>query len=76
MKLQGRRKFLFAGISLAAVWAAFRFGNKSVSKTPQTMKFLTQDGKLVEVDMDKLPITKKAASKDDVQHWIKKNRSV
>ncbi len=76
MKIQGRRKFLFAGISLAALWAAFRFGNKSVPKTPQTMKFLTKDGKLVEVDMDKLPIAKKAASKDDIQHWIKKNRSV
>ena len=72
MKKQDRRKFLFAGFSLAAVWATLRFGKKQPEAKPATMKFLTQDGKLVEVDRDKLPIAKRAASKTDIQSWIKK----
>ena len=72
MKKQDRRTFLFAGFSLAAVWAALRFGKKKPEVKPAAMKFLTQDGKLVEVDWDKLPQTKRAASKSDIQSWIKK----
>jgi hypothetical protein len=65
-----RRKFLFAGISLAAVWAALRFGSKPEPR--KTMKFLTQDGKLVELDIDKIPAAKRVATKSDIQNWIKK----
>ena len=70
MDKQDRRKFLFSGISLAAVWATFRFW-KSPEKS-KTLKFLTQDGKLVEIDMDKIPTKKRAASKTEIQQWIKK----
>jgi hypothetical protein len=65
-----RKKFLFSGLSLAAVAAFFKFGNQPEKK--KTAKFLTQDGKLVEIDLDKLPSVKKAATKEDVQTWIKK----
>jgi hypothetical protein len=67
---QNRRKFLFAGISLAAVWAAFRWGKQP--EPPNTVRFLTHDGRLVEVDASKIPASKKAASKNDIQQWIKK----
>jgi len=70
MKKQDRRKFLFAGISLAAVWAALRFGRKPELK--KTMKFLSQDGKLVEIDIDKIPAAKRVATKADIQNWIKR----
>lgn len=70
MKKEGRRKFLFAGISLAAVWASLRFGPKPEPR--KTMKFLTQDGKLVELDIDKIPSAKRVATKSDIQNWIKK----
>lgn len=65
-----RKKFLFSGLTLAAVAAFFRWGNTPEKK--RTAKFLTQDGKLVEIEIDKLPSTRKAASKDDVKNWIKK----
>lgn len=65
-----RKKFLFSGLSLASVAAFFRFGNQPEKK--KTAKFLTQDGKLVEIDLDKLPSSKKTATKEDVQTWIKK----
>lgn len=36
------------------------------------MKFLTQDGRLVEIDADKVPAAKRVATKADIQNWIKK----
>ena len=70
MSKLSRKKFFFSGISLAAVAAFFKWGNPPEQK--KTAKFLTQDGKLVEIDLDKLPSSKKAATKEDVQNWIKK----
>ena len=70
-----RKKFLFSGLSLAAVAAFFKWGRTNQPIQPekkQTAKFLTQDGKLVEIEIDKLPSAKKAATKEDVQTWIKK----
>ncbi|HEU5290433.1 MAG TPA: hypothetical protein VFU05_07325 [Cyclobacteriaceae bacterium] len=66
-----RKKFLFSGLSLAAVATFFKWGNEP-EETKKTAKFLTQDGKLVEIELDRLPTAKKAASKEDVQTWIKK----
>jgi DNA gyrase/topoisomerase IV subunit A len=68
MKKQDRRKFLLAGMSLAA-FAAFRLEKKSEEK--KTVRLLTQDGKLVEIDADKLPSATRTASGSDVQNWIK-----
>jgi hypothetical protein len=72
MSNQTRKKFLFSGLSLAAVAAFFKWGNQIQPEKKQTAKFLTQDGKLVEIDVDKLPKAKQAATKEDVQTWIKK----
>ena len=74
MKKQDRRKFLVTGISLAALWATIRFWKQPEKK--KTMKFLTQDGKLVEIDLDRMPGKKVAASKSDIQNWVKKNKSL
>jgi len=70
MSNRSRKKFLFSGLSLAAIAAFFKWGNPPEKK--QTVKFLTQDGKLVEIDVDKLPSSRKAATKEDLQNWIKK----
>jgi hypothetical protein len=72
MKHITRKNFLFGGLSLAAVAAFFKWGNKPEKK--KTIKFLTQDGKLVEIDADKLPVTKRLASKADIQNWVKPNK--
>jgi hypothetical protein len=55
---------------MAALAAFFKWEKQPEKK--KTAKFLTQDGKLVEIDLDKLPSSKKAATKEDVQSWIKK----
>jgi hypothetical protein len=65
-----RKKFLFSGLSLGTVAAFFRWGKPPEKK--KTAKFLTQDGKLVEIEVDKLPSSRKAATKEDVKNWIKK----
>lgn len=69
MRKQARKIFLFAGLSLAAIASFFKWGVEPGKK--KTMKFLTQEGKLVEIDIDKLPAAKRTASKADVQNWIK-----
>ena len=66
-----RKKFLLSGLSLAAIVAFFKWGRPE-DKKKETAKFLTQDGKLVEIDLDNLPASKKVATKADVQNWIKR----
>ena len=65
-----KKNFLLSGLSLAALAAFFKWGPEPEKK--KTAKFLTQDGKLVEIDLDKLPSSRKTATKEDLQNWIKK----
>lgn len=79
-KLSSRKKFLLWGaavLSSATAFklfagskksAPFRDGNKTV-----TVKMLTQDGKLVEVDAEKLFCGKrKKISDDQLKNWVSK----
>jgi len=65
-----RKKFLFVSTSVALVLAFFGLKRNPVENKVK-MKFLTRDGKLVEIDADKLPTAKRVASKSDIQQWIK-----
>ena len=65
-----RKKFLFAGLSLATLATFFMWRSKP--ETENTVKFLTKEGKLVELDSNKLPAVKRSASQDDIQNWIKR----
>jgi len=72
-KMQSRKKFIGVSISAAALLTAFRFfmpGKKT--KKSGTVKMLTQDGKLVEVDITALPTKKKKITNKEMQSWIKK----
>ncbi|HEY5405495.1 MAG TPA: hypothetical protein VIJ92_00345 [Ginsengibacter sp.] len=74
-KIQSRKKFIGVGISAAALLTAFRFfipGKKT--KKSGTVKMLTQDGKLVEVDIAALPTKKKKITNKEMQTWIKNNK--
>ena len=77
-----RRKLLF-GISLLPLLPLLRFGflnkKKDViscapeSSTGGTVKMLTEDGKLVEVDISKLPkVASQKISNKEVMAWVKK----
>jgi len=76
-----RRNALF-GLTLLSFFGLLTFGlfNKRkniiacapLPKETKTMKFLTQDGQLVEVDVSKVIASKEKASKEEMQTWIKR----
>lgn len=75
MKGNNRRKFLSLGLLSGAALivpvtkVAALVSNQQAEK--KTVKFLTKEGKLVEVDADQLPQATKPASNDEVKNWIK-----
>jgi hypothetical protein len=72
MKNQSRKKFIFTGISLAALFTFFKWGSAQAEEKKETVKFLTEDGRLVEIDVKKVPELRQKASNSDVKNWIKK----
>ena len=72
LKTTSRKKILLWGAALLSSITLLKFipGNKT--KKSKTVKMLTQDGKLVEIDADKLPTARRVATKSDIQNWIKK----
>ena len=80
VELASRRKFV-ARIGIASAFAAIAgFGGwslfsskktKNIGKS-KTVKMLTQDGRLVEIDESLINVKRKKASNSDLQNWIKK----
>lgn len=70
-KNQSRRKFISWGVASAAVLAAFKLVKPAAKKT-ETVKMLTQEGKLVEVEIAALSASRKKISDTELQNWIKK----
>lgn len=73
-KIQSRKKFIGLGISAAALFTAFKFWAPKKKKETNTVKMLTQDGKLVEIDIAALPSKKKKITNKELQNWIKNDR--
>ncbi|MCX6189105.1 MAG: hypothetical protein NTW54_05805 [Bacteroidetes bacterium] len=78
-KVQTRKKFIGVGITAAAMLTAFRFFLPEKKQETGTVKMLTQDGKLVEVDTKKLQeiekllcVKSKKVSNDQLQNWVYK----
>lgn len=69
-KNQSRRRFIGWGLASAAVFSAVKFFLPSRKK--ETVKMLTQDGKLVEVNIASLPSKTKKISNKELQNWIRK----
>ena len=63
-KIQNRKKFIFLGISAAGK-----------EKKPANVKMLTQDGRLVEVDLSKLSRKGKKIKDTEIHKWVKRNHS-
>lgn len=66
-----RKQFLAIGLMATAAFTTFRWGIFRKHKKAERIKFLTRDGKLVEVEINKLPLGKRVASKEDIQDWVK-----
>jgi hypothetical protein len=76
------RRKLLAGLGALSLFPILKFGflakkKDVISCAPdaknQTMKMLTQDGRLVEVDMSKIKGTKEKISNKQLQDWVKKD---
>lgn len=71
--MANRRKFLLAGLGAASLWALTK--SIFVRKQPGAKaRFLTHDGKLVEVDIEKLPLTGRVAGKEEMQKWVQRRK--
>jgi uncharacterized protein YpmB len=75
-----RRKFVW-GVGILSVFAAISaatglpFFVKKVAKTEgkkRTVKMLTEDGRLVEIDEALMTASRKKITNTELQHWIKK----
>lgn len=70
--LPTRKKVLLWGVSIIASLTALKFLSSNKKKKIDTVKMLTQDGKLVEVDKSLLSTASKKISNKELQQWIKK----
>jgi hypothetical protein len=68
-KIPSRRKFIFLGLSAVAFFSVFRF--VMPSKKKKTIKMLTEDGRLVQIDEERLPSKGKKISNNELHNWIK-----
>ena len=78
-KLSSRKKFLLWGTAVLTSLTAFKLftGSKKLSEEKkETVKMLTQDGKLVEVDVEQLYCGKrKKISDEQLKNWVVKKKS-
>lgn len=77
-KDNSRRKFLWGGLGVISAISALKFIIPKKQKivipcapTGTTTKMLTEDGKLVEVDLSKIKKTGVKVSDKDVITWVK-----
>lgn len=72
-----RKKFVLwtAGI-LSAVTALKFFASSVPQKKTKTVKMLTSDGKLVEVEVSRMPSKRKKIKDEDIHTWIQRKPSL
>jgi len=74
-KASSRKKFLLWGISVLSSLTLLKFISGNKQKKTETIKMLTQDGKLVEVDVKKLPGRKRKKITDEqLKTWVNKKQ--
>ena len=72
-KINSRRKFMVWGASIISGLSLLSLGIRSRKKN-ETVKMLTQDGRLVEVDKRLLTGSKEKISNNDLKGWIKNKK--
>ena len=75
-KIETRKKFIGIGISTVAFLTVFRFFIPRKRKKPGTVKMLTEDGRLVEVEISKLSSKRKKIKDADIHTWVKRKPSL
>ncbi len=74
-KTSTRKKFVLGGIAILTSLSAFKFWLPKAKKEDEkkdTVKMLTQDGRLVEIDKALLTSNSKKITDEDLKTWVKK----
>lgn len=74
VKFQSRKKFIQWGAATLSSLTVLKIFKMPKRKKTETIKMLTQDGKLVEVTISALPSKKKKITNKELQNWIKKDQ--
>ena len=73
IKIASRKKFLLWGATLLSAVTVFKFIPKKETPKNSTVKMLSQDGTLVEVDIEKLIHGRVNKINDEqLKNWVKK----
>ena len=70
-----RKKFLFWGIGISSLLAIPAFLRPKKNKETKTVKMLTQDGRLVEIEVANIPSKKNKLKANDIHTWVNKKTS-
>lgn len=70
-KTPTRKKFLFLGAAILSSLAFFKIIPRTSKEKKETVKMLTQDGKLVEIDKSLIASSGEKINNKDLQEWIK-----
>jgi protein-disulfide isomerase len=73
-KFQSRKKFLLWGAAALSSVSVLKFFKAPKKKKNETVKMLTQDGKLVEVTISAIPSKQRKITNKELQNWIKKDK--
>jgi hypothetical protein len=74
-KMQSRKKFLVWTAASLSSLTLLQFFKVSKKKKAETVKMLTREGKLVEVNVEAIPAKKKKVTNRELQNWIKKDKA-
>jgi hypothetical protein len=66
-----RKNFLLLGMAAFCAATTLRFFTRGKKKTPETVKMLTQDGRLVEIDKTMLALRSKKITNEELKQWVK-----
>ena len=69
-----RRKFLYGAAGTLSALMFWRFNKKVEKKESDTVKMLTEDGQLVEVDARYLADRGHKIKPEEIHSWVKRNK--
>ena len=72
--MKERRKILYWIAGALSAVTLFKFIPKKQKQEPKLVKMLTEDGQLVEVDMNHLSGTKTKIKPDEIHTWVKRKK--
>jgi hypothetical protein len=67
-----RKKFVLWSLGALASVSAFKFFIGKKNEKKKTIKMLTQDGKLVEIDNELLKTSTERITNEELKNWVKK----